>query len=319
MQTLSPISTLTLSLWSVVGAGTKHEAAAADDGDTSYIASTTGGSQVQALGLGSGTDPVVHTGHVLRMVYRRLVTTGNVRPGLQLYQGGVAITDVERAPAATSDWQTFDYTLSEAEAGAITDYSALVLHVVSPAPLVQGFEVRVTLAELRIPDYSEALVAWTLGEGAADAVADALTAGMSAKLDELDTYYGDLTLPDIATVYRNRMSIDDGVQSFPALAVYAVGGLLPVLNDGGHADGAFTVVVKALCKNEDKTVLQRQSYRYLRAAAEVLVEAFTATDLDGWNLHADTMQLGYADNEFTDSEWASDSTLTLALNKLEAK
>ena len=324
VQTLLPTSTSTPDQWTPVGAATSHEAVDegvdANDGDTTYIKVSFGGDLETRLILGAGSDPGVHSGHTLRVSFRKAATVGNptTRIRVRLYQGAVAITGEQQTSAATTSYVTFEYTLSTAEAAAITDYTDLRVAILGPTPLVFAFDARVTAIELQLPEVAGDVVAWTLAEGASDAVAAALTAGISAKLDELDTEYADIVLPDVDTIYRNPMSVDDGVPAFPALAVYSPSGTFPILNNGGHADGSFEIAVQVLAKSETKATLQKYVYRYVRAAIEVLVEAWIASTLDGWGLLAADMTASYSAVD-EGSEWQSGAVLTVQMNKLEAK
>ncbi len=77
------------------------------------------------VGFGPLTDPVVHTGHVIRYRPGKDVTGGDVLNfTAHLYQGATLIaSDVTRA---TPDaFTTYSFTLTEAQAGAITSYSDL--------------------------------------------------------------------------------------------------------------------------------------------------------------------------------------------------
>ena len=325
VQTLPPTSTLTPADWDSFGDTPDHatvdEGVDTHDEFTTYLRGQVGGGLQTVVGLATGSDPGVHSGHVIRVVFRKVASVGNpaTRVYVQLFQGATPITGIEESGLArTTLWKTFEYTLTTAEAAAITDYSDLRLSLTTTSVPATNLDLRVTAVELQLPDVVESVVAWTLAEGASDAVAAALTAGMSAKLDALDTEYGDIVLPDIAAVHRNPMSVDDGIQTFPVLAVYSPGGQLPILNDGGHADGLFEIEVQVLVKDRDQAVLQKYVYRYVRAAVEVLTEAWVASTLDEWNLQASLMSVVYS--PFVEStEWSSGAVLTIQMNKLEAK
>ncbi len=325
VQTLQPTSTLTPADWGSFGDTPDHatidEGVDTHDEFSTYLRGQVGGALETVVGLASGSDPGVHSGHVIRIVYRKVASVGNpaTRVYVQLFQGATPITGVEESGLArTTRWKTFEYTLTSGEAAAITDYTDLRLSITTTAIPATNLDLRVTAAELQLPDVVESVVAWTLAEGAADAVAAALTAGMAAKLDELDTEYGDIVLPDIVAVHRNPMQVDDGIQSFPVLAVYSPGGTLPIFNDGGHADGEFEVEIQALIKDADQAVLQKQVYRYVRAAVEVLTEAWVGNTLDGWNLQASNMTATYSPFE-SSTEWTSGAVLRVQVNKLEEK
>lgn len=115
--------------------------ASANDAD--YIRSPTSpASEVYVCRLSDVTDPVSSSGHTMRM---RTSTDLDAQEVLdftqQLRQGyvnegspGTLIASQSRAGVSSSAWTTSSYTLSGAEADAITDYTALFFRFVVNKP-----------------------------------------------------------------------------------------------------------------------------------------------------------------------------------------
>ena len=97
--------------------------------DTDYLDSgRTGGTS--ELTLSAVTDPNSSLNHILRF---RIQKTGNdpATGELQLWQGGSQIGTTGTQGAVNGSWTTLTYTLSGAEADAITDYSVLSFRIIS--------------------------------------------------------------------------------------------------------------------------------------------------------------------------------------------
>jgi hypothetical protein len=103
--------------------GTTAHGALSDEDDNTYLATN---------GTGYGTlatvqDPTIHTGHVLR--YRFFKSTGTGSPTIALYQGnpGAGGTLIASVLGATTSGAILEssYTLTTAEAAAITNYGQL--------------------------------------------------------------------------------------------------------------------------------------------------------------------------------------------------
>src|SRR5690606_16464315 len=109
-----------------------------------------------AVTLTPVSDPGVHTGHIIRCVWRKSASGGMVIQGiLQLYQGETLIAQASNTDISSNTHHTFSYTLSEGEAANITNYSDLGLVVIannsggSPARTLV-----LTALELEVPDVS---------------------------------------------------------------------------------------------------------------------------------------------------------------------
>ena len=104
----------------------------ADDAD--YIRSPTSPiNEACAFALSSVTDPVSSTGHIMRMRTSTDLASQEVLDFVQqLRQGyvseasqGTLIASQTRAGVSSTTWTTSTYTLSGAEADAITNYASL--------------------------------------------------------------------------------------------------------------------------------------------------------------------------------------------------
>ena len=111
--------------------------------------------------LSDAIDPGVHTGHIFRY---RIVSLNDTTPSTSavvyctasLYQGTTLIkADTQKTTTAT--WTTYSLTLSEAEAGNITNYTDLRLRFVSAASGGSAAARRalgISWAEMEVPDSS---------------------------------------------------------------------------------------------------------------------------------------------------------------------
>lgn len=111
--------------------------------DADYIRSPTSpSSQVYVCRLSDVTDPVSSSGHTMRM---RTATDLDGQEVLdftqQLRQGytnegaqGTLIASQSRNSVSSTSWTTSSYTLSGAEADAITDYTALFFRFIVNKP-----------------------------------------------------------------------------------------------------------------------------------------------------------------------------------------
>lgn len=147
--------------------------ATASDADFAYGANNT--AAVLEVGLTNVTDPAVSTGHIVR--YRVAKTNAGTLDGggnavtmtVALYQGATLIAaDTVRTLDGT--WTTYEWTLSGAQADAITDYTDLRLRFTTSASGGSPANRRggaVSWAELEVPGVvpSELIVA---GTGALD-------------------------------------------------------------------------------------------------------------------------------------------------------
>ena len=155
-QYARPVSTIAAGGWTAVSAPTHHEATDEEtpNGDTDYAqAGSTAGTL--KLGLSSVSDPGVGTGHTLRVSVKALGSKGPERLDGWLYEGAALIATAFAAVSITRDsYNLYEYTLTEAEANAITDYGNLAVWL-APNSVASGEYLRDTWVEFEVPEGSQ--------------------------------------------------------------------------------------------------------------------------------------------------------------------
>jgi len=158
-QYLRPISTVTAGSWTTSSASL-HDAIDegidnADD-DSSYASESIENDDLEVK-LSAGIDPLTDTLHVMYWRARRFgFYLMPIMSQAQLYQGSTLIATGTGSHSDTisgsppSKYSTASYTLTEAEASAITDYTDLRLRIRYTAS-VGTASMRLTAAELVIP------------------------------------------------------------------------------------------------------------------------------------------------------------------------
>lgn len=133
-QIVAPISTTTVDNWNGNSNGSNlhldiSETIALTDDATSYISieSTLLGQCTCKVKLGSLNDPIVHTGHILRVRHRKGNALGNDFFDISLYQDNTLIRTESITTSGT--YQTSTITLLEAEAANITNYTDLYVTI----------------------------------------------------------------------------------------------------------------------------------------------------------------------------------------------
>lgn len=155
-QFARPDSDVTVT--SFTGGFSAIDEATASNADFAYGANNTA-SELE-VGLSNVTDPAASTGHIFR--YRIAKTNAGLVDGggsavtvtARLMQGTTQIA-TDTAKTATGTWTQYAYTLSGAEADAITDYADLRLEFVTSASGGSPANRRggaVSWAEMEVPD-----------------------------------------------------------------------------------------------------------------------------------------------------------------------
>lgn len=108
------------------------------------------------LALSDVGDPGVHTGHVVRFRAGKFGMLG-VNPRLTVQvrqgQGGVVVASLAVTYTVDDTFQDRDFTLTEAEAAAITDYAALTLRLIGDlGDGVTDSRIRMSWGELEVPN-----------------------------------------------------------------------------------------------------------------------------------------------------------------------
>lgn len=131
--------------WTTTPLWSKMDEVSADD--TDFIQDSTSG-HVAEVSLSNVSDPLSSTGHVVRW-RRRSGTSPSVTIGL--YQGATLIAS-STDTTTTGSFTDTSFTLSGAEADAITDYNDLRLRFTNGA----NVNYRVSQAYFECPDVSSA-------------------------------------------------------------------------------------------------------------------------------------------------------------------
>ena len=175
-----PVSTEAAGNWTESGAATLHEAVdeVVPNDDMDYISSSS--ITTARFGVSPLTDPLSSSGHVLRI---RLTSSGGLFPELcdfRLYQGTTVVAAIT-GMSSRNNYRAFTYTLSAAEADAITDYTDLWFEV-EATYLFFYEEMRVTWMELEVPSTVPVLSAPTVTN------VDMTVATLGATLDDAGAF-----------------------------------------------------------------------------------------------------------------------------------
>ena len=146
-----PDQTISNTDWTVIGAGTAHQATdeLTPNDDTDYITGTATTANIE-FGLPNFSDPETSEDHVLSFT-AQAVNGGDTNERVQifLYEGAVEIANKKKTINRGS-YDTETYTLDAAEADSITDYNDLRI-VLKIIKIQGGEEIRITQAQLKIP------------------------------------------------------------------------------------------------------------------------------------------------------------------------
>ncbi|MEE9615276.1 MAG: hypothetical protein V3W31_10080 [Thermodesulfobacteriota bacterium] len=151
-QFARPDTTVSSGDWTVSGETSVHLAIdeLGANGDTDYVYTSTDEAQAEVT-LSDVTDPLKSTGHVIRFVGKASGSGAPEKAELHLYQGATEIAATGNTTITRGSYNTYSYTLSAAEADAITDYTDLKL-IIHATNVSGSDEIRVTQAELEVPD-----------------------------------------------------------------------------------------------------------------------------------------------------------------------
>jgi len=163
-------------------------------------------------------------------------------------------------------------------------------------------------------------MSWTLSEGLVDAVKTELSSSLPAKLDALDTEYGDgIVLDDPESYYIAEPSIE---------SVHGTTAVLILADDwtagpgdysaGGCLNPTHTLRVEIITTDSDAEQLKRRVYRYVRAILEVLDAAHATGGLSGFG-PTGSIAPEYSSIRADGSQLVADARLTLGYIKAEQK
>lgn len=119
--------------------------------DTGQLSSGTGGHEADCT-ISDVTDPEVGTGHIIRV--RHQATGGGGAPerfDMELIQGGAQRAIINNQAANRGSFVTTSYTLSAAEADAISDYTNLRL-VCTVGAIGGGESIQISWMVFECPD-----------------------------------------------------------------------------------------------------------------------------------------------------------------------
>jgi len=130
-----------------------------DDGDYTYVQDDGGsGEEPMTVTLSSVTDPVTATAHAWTV--RAKKDTGTCRLDVELRQGASTVIATD-SNYITTGWVDYTYTLSSAEANAITNYSTLRFKIIAEDEAEEDGTTSVSWAYFSVPDLATgAAPAW---------------------------------------------------------------------------------------------------------------------------------------------------------------
>ena len=150
VQTALPSGTVSNN-WDTLVGSTAHEALQSSDGDTSKISTGTQG-DISNVNIDSLTDPAVGTGHIIKINAQAAGGAAPERITFKLFQSTTEIATSGSVAITRGSYNDYTYTLSAAEADAITDYT--VLRIWIEATTMGSETLDVSYAELVVPDAS---------------------------------------------------------------------------------------------------------------------------------------------------------------------
>lgn len=127
-------------------------------------------------------------------------------------------------------------------------------------------------------------MSWTLAEHLVDSIMTALQAGMTAKLNAIDTELNapdDLVLKDPVMWVIGEQDLDR-LYEFPAVFVLADQATWDNFRQSLTIVPEIVVRIGLLCEDIDPSNLRRKAYRYGRAMLEIVTDAKRAGTLNGW-------------------------------------
>ena len=164
-QYARPDSDVSASNWT--GSYTAIDESSYDDADRLLGADNANGTTEK--GLSDVTDPAASSGHVVRFRAWQENNSHQRTLSVVLVQGSTVISTYAAFNLVKGTATSYSWTLSSAEADAITDYTDLRLRFKSDGtvstPPSSRSEVYVSWAELEVPDSTLKLVAGTLTSG----------------------------------------------------------------------------------------------------------------------------------------------------------
>lgn len=154
-QTALPDSTQNQGPWNIIGAATVHQAIdegfPANDGTDYVWKGDTAGSNGHVT-LSNVNDPQVSTGHWMRC---RMISTDEphtFRLQLRRNSGQTIVASMTVTNSTNGVWETFSQELTAVQADAITNYSDLDYHLITPGQTWTSGQLGVTAVDFLVPD-----------------------------------------------------------------------------------------------------------------------------------------------------------------------
>ena len=147
---IRPDSDVTLGDWAPTPLWSRLDEETPDDGATSINSANAGisGTTTGEVGLSNIADPLTSSGHIMRVRHRETLAGGTLN-FVELRQGTTLIATL--TPSTGSAWHTDTFTLSAAEADAITDYDDLRFRFKGTNGNTELKNVLVTWFEFEVP------------------------------------------------------------------------------------------------------------------------------------------------------------------------
>src|SRR5512139_3656109 len=154
-QTARPASTISAGGWTSSSGGTLH-GDQSDNSDTTYGRCSSTATTEELL-LASLSDPNSSSSHVVTVRARATGSSGGEKLSAYLYQGSTLVATLFSASTITrNSWNNYTYTLTAAEADAITNYADLRVRC-TKATLGAGEYLDVSDTWINVPDASVTL------------------------------------------------------------------------------------------------------------------------------------------------------------------
>ncbi len=151
-QLLRPDADVADGSWTPTGGPTDHYDCIeeATPNDSEYLRDAAANSTCE-IGIESGTDPAVSTGHILHVRMRGAGTGGPERVAIALFEGATQRAVSGNFTNRSGSFADKSYTLTTGEADAITDYTNLTIKLIA-SNMGGGETVDVSQAYFEIPD-----------------------------------------------------------------------------------------------------------------------------------------------------------------------
>jgi subtilisin family serine protease len=152
VQETVPASTVSAGPWTAHGAGSMHAAVGGDPpDDDAWIASGVNpAGDTAELRFGALTDPVMSSGHVLRIRHRINDEGRRVELTVKLFQGATEIAAWSREVSST-EWQTTPHTLTALQTDQLGAYGNLRVKVVATGTAGHNRQVQISWIQLEVP------------------------------------------------------------------------------------------------------------------------------------------------------------------------